>query len=192
MASLVNPTPASLTSEVEELRARANRLATGLTRAQFNWQPDGGRKWSVGQCLDHLARGNALYLEAVTQAIAAAPQRQGDEPLTARANRLGRWFIGSLEPPPRMALRAPKAIRPGSDFDPADAQRRFDDSLVRLVAVLPRAWAVDPNRTRFKNPLARGWRIFNITAAFQILTAHSRRHLWQAEQVRSRPEWPGE
>jgi hypothetical protein len=192
MASLVKPTRASLTSEVEDLRAQANRLATGLTRAQFNWQPDGGRKWSVGQCFDHLARGNTLYLEAVTQAIAAAPPRPADQPFTARANMLGRWFIGTLEPPPRIAVRAPKAIQPASDVDPADTQRRFDDSLVGLLAVLPRAWSVDPNRTRFKNPLARGWRVFNITAAFQILTAHSRRHLWQAEEVRRRPEWPSE
>ena len=73
MASLVIPTLASLTAEVEDLRARADRLASGLTRSQFNWQPDDGRKWSVGQCFDHLARANTLYLEAVTRAIDAAP-----------------------------------------------------------------------------------------------------------------------
>jgi hypothetical protein len=190
MASLVNPTLASLTAEVEDLRARANRLASGLTRTQFNWQPDEGRKWSVGQCLDHLARANTLYLEAVTRAIDAAPPRPADQPLTARANALGRWFIATLEPPPRMAVRAPKAIQPVSSLDPADAERRFMNSLVLLCGVVARAWSVDPNRTRFRNPLARGWRLFNVTAALQIMTAHSRRHLWQAEQVRARPEWP--
>jgi hypothetical protein len=190
MASLVIPTLASLTAEVEDLRARADRLASGLTRSQFNWQPDDGRKWSVGQCFDHLARANTLYLEAVTRAIDAAPRRPTDQPLTARANALGRWFIATLEPPSRVAMRAPKAIQPVSDLDPADAHRRFGDSLVVLRSVLGRAWSVDPNRTRFRNPLAWGWCLFNVTAALQIMTAHSRRHLWQAEQVRARAEWP--
>jgi hypothetical protein len=190
MASLVHPTPASLTAEVEDLRTRANRLARGLTRAQFNWQPDGGRRWSVGQCVDHLARANTVYLDAVTQAVDAAPPRPATRPLVARANALGGWFASSLEPSAGWRLKAPRAIQPASDVDPADTLRRFDDSLVRLVAIVPRAWAIDPNRTRFKNPLARGWRLFNITAAFQILTAHSRRHLCQAEQVRTRPDWP--
>jgi hypothetical protein len=192
MASLVSPTPASLTIEVEDLRARVNHLASGLTRAQFNWQPDSGRKWSVGQCFDHLALANKLYLDAVTQAVDAAPPEPANRSFVARANALGGWFASTLEPSAGWRLKAPRAIQPASDLDPAHTLHRFDDSLARLVALIPRAWAIDPNRTRFKNPLARGWRLFNITAAFQILTAHSRRHVWQAEQVRGRPEGPRE
>jgi hypothetical protein len=192
MASLVSPTPASLTTEVEDLRARVNHLASGVTRAQFNWQPDSGRKWSVGQCFDHLALANKLYLDAVTQAVDAAPPKPANRSFVARANALGGWFASTLEPSAGWRLKAPRAIQPASDLDPAHTLHRFDDGLARLVALIPRAWAIDPNRTRFKNPLARGWRLFNITAAFQILTAHSRRHVWQAEQVRGRPEWPRE
>jgi hypothetical protein len=146
MASLVSPTPASLTTEVEDLRARVNHLASGLTRAQFNWQPDSGRKWSVGQCFDHLALANKLYLDAVTQAVDAAPPEPANRSFVARANALGGWFASTLEPSAGWRLKAPRAIQPASDLDPAHTLHRFDDSLARLVALIPRAWAIaEPN-----------------------------------------------
>jgi hypothetical protein len=191
MANPAPPTPSSLAAEVYDLRARATRFAR-LTRSQFNWRPTGGPTWSVGQCFDHLTRANALYLDAVAVAIDRARPRPASQPLTARANLLGRWMIASLEPPATRRLVAPRVIQPAaeSEYDVDATLRRFDDTLVRLAAVVPRAWTIDPNRTRFKNPLLSNLPLFNITAALQILTAHGRRHLVQAEQVRARPDWP--
>jgi hypothetical protein len=191
MANPDSPTPSSLAAEVYDLRAHTTRFAR-LTRPQFNWRPTSGPTWSVGQCVDHLTRANALYLDAVGAALERARPRPATAPLTARANLLGRWMIASLEPPPTRRLVAPRPIQPApqSDYDVDATLRRFDDTLVRLAAVVPRAWTIDPNRTRFKNPLLKNLPLFNITAALQILTAHSRRHLWQAEQVRARPDWP--
>src|SRR5713101_7654957 len=43
--------------------ADARRLIEGITSEQVNWQPR-ANSWSVGQCLDHLARANAIYAAA--------------------------------------------------------------------------------------------------------------------------------
>lgn len=185
------PTPESLTAEVADLRSRTARLTAGLSRTQFNWQPEGSTKWSIGQCFDHLARANTIYLDAIGQAVAAARPAPTNRASAACANRLGRWFIAMvLEPPTRIRARAPQAIQPASDLDIDDTLHRFDESLQRLVALLPSAWAINPSGTRFRNPLAFGLRVFNVTAGFQILTSHGRRHVLQAEQVQARPEWP--
>lgn len=190
MANRRAPTVESLTAEVAALRASLDALTQGLSRAQFNWQPDGGARWSIAECIDHMARGNAVYLDAIDAAIAAAPARAAAGSFTAKPNTLGRWFAQSLEPPVRTRLHAPKLIHPKSDLDLVETVHRFDATLVRLVATMPRAWAVDLNRTKFRNPLLRGLRVFNVAAAFQILTSHCRRHMRQAEGVRARSDWP--
>ena len=190
MANPTSPTPASLASEIAAVRARAARVTSGLTRDALNWQPDDGRRWSIGQCLDHLARSNDSYLNAIDAAIAIAAPRANGSPFVAKSNFLGRVFAGTLEPPPRVRVRASGSFVPASHVDPAEIAGRFEASLDRVLATIPRAWTIDPNRTRYRNPLARNFKVFNVTAGFQILTAHNRRHLWQAEQVRARPEFP--
>ena len=35
-------------------------IAARLTEEEFQWKPDGGRRWSVAECLDHLAAINIL------------------------------------------------------------------------------------------------------------------------------------
>src|SRR5215469_15577670 len=104
MANAPEPTPSTLTREIDDLRARAAKLAARLSRAQFNWQPEGGRHWSIGQCLDHMARGNTVYLNVLTPTIEQARPRRTAEPFVARANGLGRWFTSQMEPPVRRRL----------------------------------------------------------------------------------------
>jgi hypothetical protein len=190
MASLASPTPESLAEEVAAARARARTVAAGLGAHAINWQPEGGGKWSIGQCLDHLTVTNTMYTDAIVAAIDAAEPRVHKTPLTASANTLGRWFIFTLEPPPRVRVPAPRKIHPASHLDPDDVRGRFDASLDVVLDAVARAWTIDPNRTRYRNPVARGYRVFNVTAGLQIITAHTRRHLWQAERVRARPDFP--
>lgn len=190
MARLASPTPESLAEEVSAARARARTVAGRLGTQAMNWQPDAGGKWSIGQCLDHLAVTNLMYTTAIVAAIDAAEPRVNRTPLTATANTLGRWFIGTLEPPPRVRVPAPRKIHPAANLDPDDVRGRFDASLDAVLGAITRAWTIDPNRTRYRNPVARGFRVFNVTAGLQIITAHTRRHLWQAERVRARPEFP--
>jgi len=190
MARLASPTPESLAEEVAAARARARTVAAGLGAHAINWQPEDGRKWSIGQCLDHLAVSNMMYTAAIAAAIDAAEPRADPTPFAANANTLGRWFIFTLEPPPRLRVPAPRKIHPAAKLDPDDVRGRFDASLDVVEGAIARAWMIDPNRTRYRNPLARGFRVFNVTAGLQIITAHTRRHLWQAERVRARPDFP--
>jgi len=57
-----------LLSELENADGRAERLARGLTREQFNWNSRPGA-WSIGQCLEHLRIGNEIYLPAISNSL---------------------------------------------------------------------------------------------------------------------------
>jgi hypothetical protein len=51
------------------------------------------------------------------------------------------------------------------------------------------AGAIDANRATFQNPFLKMVRM-KVSTAFQVINAHDRRHLWQAEQVIGRPDFP--
>jgi hypothetical protein len=117
---------AALTRELDSIDAQARQLVSDLCETRINWQPDGGRAWSVGQCVDHLAASNRVYVAAIRTAV---------------------------------------------------------DRLIAECATF------DPNAARFPNPFVSGLN-WTIGAGLRIIAAHDRRHLWQAEQVRHRPDFP--
>ena len=43
----------------------ARTLVDGLSESHGTWQPKAG-SWSVAECLDHLATGNRVYLDAMS------------------------------------------------------------------------------------------------------------------------------
>lgn len=190
MANHLAISPARFESECRAIYRDLEPLLAGLSRAQFNWQPDEGRRWSIGQNIDHLTRGNAVYAEALQPAIGRARSRTSREP--GVPNAFAAWFIGQLEPPVRARMKAPSKIVPARDFDPAAARDAFDASVDRLKLLLDEAWGVELSRKRFANPILWGLPVFNVAAAFLIALAHMRRHVAQAMAVRSRADFPVE
>ena len=181
-------TDANVAEQISGIRATLNRLLSALTPSQLNWQPDGGARWSIGQCLDHLTKSADIYSAPIADAIAAAPPAAGTP---ARPNLLGRGFIWFIEPPVRVKTPAPGTARPlASTFDPALVRSEFERTLAVLETLASRARQVDSGRARFANPFAGGRRVFNIATGIMVLLAHARRHLLQAEQVKARPDFP--
>lgn len=176
--------PARFDAESQAIYRDIEDHLTGLSAADFNWQPDEGRAWSVGQNLAHLTKGNEAYADAIAAAIARARPRS--DRAAGVPNAFGRWFARELEPPVKRRMRAPGIIQPASDLDPIATRAAFDASVDRVRALLDTAWGIDLNRTRFRNPLAFGLPIFNVAAGFLILLAHMRRHVAQAKKVRAR------
>jgi hypothetical protein len=180
-------TEANVAGQLAQIRATLDRLMTNVNRRQLNWQPDGGTKWSIGQCLDHLTKGADVYSAPIADAIAAAPPAGAR---TARPNPLGRAFIWILEPPPRFKTTAPKTSQPASAFDVATSRAEFERTLTALESLAARAVRVDSRRAKFANPFAGGRRVFNVCTGIMVLLAHARRHLLQAEKVKAHPDFP--
>ena len=186
---------ASLPDDLREILAQleasdreAHALLHDLNEEQLNWRPD-ERSWSITQCLDHLNVANRIYLvpmlHAVEQARKAGSVRRGP----VRPGFLGRWFVSTMEPPPKRKLPAPGKIVPALRKGRAELIEDWRRTQAELSAVLHEAAGVDLNATRFVNPFVRMIR-FSVGTGFQVIAAHERRHLWQAEQVRRRTEFP--
>jgi hypothetical protein len=181
-------TRGEVATQLDAIRAKASEACTGLTAAQFNWQPDGGRRWSIAQCLDHLARTTTLYGTRLEEAIDAIPA--GDERREAHPNLAGRLLIWTIEPPARLRVPTQAALQPPSSLDPEQVRRAFGDSLDYLATLTARALRVDASRIRYRNPLAGNTRMFNLATGILVMLAHDRRHLEQALRVRRHKNFP--
>lgn len=175
--------------EIDAADGAADTLAADLSDEQFHWQPDGGASWSVGQCLEHLAAINELYGTSVQAAVDAA-RRSGlkrSGPLTP--GFFGRKFIASQEPPVKRRLRAPNLVRPRSTLTRAEILRRYHEAHDQVRRTIRAAAEIDANRATFRNPFLKILRVKVATGLF-VIAAHDRRHLWQAERVTARPDFP--
>lgn len=187
--------PASLPEDLLEVRfqlAASDREAQALLRdlneEQLNWRP-GERSWSIAQCLDHLNVSNRVYLAPMLDAIEQARRKGSARKGPIAPGFFGRWFVRTLEPPPRRRLPAPRKIVPAVRklrFELIEEWRRTQ---AELDAVLNAAAGIDLNEARFVNPIFSLIR-FSVGTGFQVMAAHERRHLWQAARIREREGFP--
>lgn len=181
-------TRGEVATQLDAIHATAADVCSGLDAAQLNWQPDKGQRWSIAQCLDHLAKTTTMYGAKVDEAIDAAPAGQGRD--EAHPNLLGLLLIWAIEPPARIRFPAKAGLQPPSTLDPAEVRRAFSDSLDYLSNLAARALTVDASRLRYANPLAGDIRVFNVATGVLVMLAHYRRHLHQAQRVREHRDFP--
>ncbi len=175
--------------QLDEADREADALVANLSDAQFHWQPEGGRRWGVAQCLEHLAIGAGVYAPLMRGALERARQERSVRRGPFAPGFFGRQFVKSLEPPVRFRGRAPKAIVPGSSLSRAEVLASFHRHHADLKAMAREAAAIDANRATFQNPFLKLVRM-KVSTAFHVINAHDRRHLWQAGQVIARPDFP--
>ena len=187
----LGPDRVELMAELARLAFAASQLSTPLDEAQFNWQPDGGKAWSVGQCLDHLVRANRCYLDALEEAVRVARAPATSDPPSLQPGRLGRWFLGVLEPPAKLKAKAPKKIEPAARCPKPATLVAYAGEQQRLIDLVRATGRINCNVIRFRNPLAYGLRTFNVATGLLVIPAHERRHLAQAQRVVERPDFPG-
>lgn len=178
--------------EIQSQLAASDHEAQGLLRdldeEQLNWRPD-ERSWSIAQCLDHLNVTNRVYLAPMLLAIEEARRKGAARKGPVHLGFFGRWFVASLEPPPKRKLPAPRKIVPAVRKGRAELIEEWRLSQAEADAVLREAAGIDLNGTRFVNPFFSLIR-FSVGTGFQVIAAHERRHLWQAKQVRGRAGFP--
>ena len=183
--------PADIRDLHDQLEANtrdARAVAEGMTAAHGEWRAEAG-SWSVAQCLDHLATGNRVYLNAMRPSAVRAREERRLRSGIARPGLLGGLFVRSLEPPVKLALRmkAPRKIKPQPSPPLSDAIAAFLASQQDMLAFLRDSADLDLTHVRFPNPFVRGVR-FSLATGFHVTAAHERRHLWQAWRVRRAAE----
>ena len=186
----------SLTSELADYqqqfrdnRSAAHELCNPLTREAFNWQPSEGR-WSVAQCLTHLAVSGKLYSDAILHAAQAARAagRVGTGPF--RYGRLSRMMLRSLDPENQRRFKTPrKFVPPPTESAIGPVLKALDSALDRWEHCLEISDGLDLARVKVTSPALPLLR-FQLGATFAMQAMHERRHLQQARAVTTAPGFP--
>lgn len=179
----------ALTREIDQFRQQFERLAdqadalvAPLSDEEFSRQPATGG-WSVAQCIDHLNATAREYLPKLDEAIAEAIRQgmYGEGPF--EYNLFGRFFAYLMEPPVRrMKAKAPEMFQPAPRKSRPEIMAAFRAYQVQYVDRLRQANGLDLARARVLSPVST-WIRIPLGSGFSVITAHERRHLWQAEQV---------
>jgi hypothetical protein len=189
VTTTLRPDLQQLLDELDAVDRATEALLCRVSDAQFFWQPNEGRSWSIAQCFDHLAVTNAIYGHAMAGAIEAARASgsQGGAPI--ESSFFGRQFLKSMEPPVTRRFRAPGKIIPRTHKTRDEIIRTFREGHERLREMIKAAADIDVNRAKFKNPI---FGLFNVrvSTGLRVGPAHDRRHIWQAENVTKAPGYP--
>jgi hypothetical protein len=173
-----------LKHQLDAAQRDAQALVADLAEQRGSWRADAG-SWSVAECLDHLAAANRVYLRAMNEPAVRARSQGRLRRGPAAPGFVGHWFVRSLEPPVKAPFRmkAPRIIEPRAAPPLANAFASFSSSQEEVRAFLLEHADLDLAAIRFPNPFVRGIR-FSLATGLHVITAHERRHLWQAWRVR--------
>ena len=178
--------------EFDAISADADALLAALSDTQFYWSPDPGT-WSVAQCLEHLNVTARSYLTMLDDSIASAKRWgvYGTGPF--RYRWFGRYFVKSMEPPVRRRFKAPVIFQPAPQSAPQRKRteieagfRGYQVQFVDRLAPGQRSGSGQGARAVTRQPLDPS----RLGAGFALMTAHERRHLWQARRLAERPDFP--
>jgi hypothetical protein len=171
-----------LRTELSAVSAEATSLCQDLSVDELTFRPHPA-KWSIAENLFHLCATTQVFLPAVDHAIMESRQRQLLDDGPFNLGWYGRVLVWYVEPPPAIRLPAPRALLPELSGSPERAQEEFLASQATMLCRMEDATGLNLTALRFPSPLASYIKM-NLLEFFSVFNGHSRRHLWQAANVR--------
>lgn len=180
--------PMPLAAQLAACSADMAALAGGLTEAQGRWRPGPGR-WSVAECLAHLAATARQYQPGLDRAAATARERGRRATGPFRPGWLAGRLVAAMEPGGGARMRTTAALTPPAEVTLADAAREFRRAQDALTATLAAVDGLDLGSATLRSPVLPVLRL-SLGTACAVLAAHERHHLAQARRVVEEPGFP--
>ena len=158
----------------------AERLWSDVSPERLTRRPQ-AKSWSAVECVEHLNISLRVFLPRLQDAVAGARQLPPASGQAMKLTGVARWLIWWLEPPSRLRLPTSKPFVPVE----CDAARVLPDfvSLNRALAELADASdGLRIDEVQIRSPFAENVE-YSVYAAFRVISAHNRRHLWQARRA---------
>ena len=182
-AKLMTPEQArDLRNQLDAASKDVSALTSGMNAAALGKRPTAGG-WSVAEALQHLVL-TAAAMEPLAEKAIAELERDGRKATGPSGLGFVGWLlVKALEPPPRMKSKTSAPFVPLTIDDPLSLTEKLLDAHQRLDALIERAAGLATDRVRIVSPFNASAK-YNLYAAFRILLAHTRRHLWQAREAK--------
>ena len=179
----------TVVAETEKNSDQARSLAAGLSATQLSWTsaPD---KWSIAQCLDHLATATKAFGPFLTIAIERGRKKwPAGSAVAYHPSWVGELLIRQVVPEAKRKLSAPKLLRPSQSPAIESALEKFLQQQGEFLRFVRESEGLDYNKTRLRSPVTPLIR-YSLADAFVVIVVHEGRHLAQARRVRETSGFP--
>ncbi len=173
---------------VESNSAEARAKFGALNKEQLNWKPS-AESWSVGQCLDHLIKGDAELVARIGPIIKGEHKTTFVERLPFLPKFFGGFLLKAVAPENPKKMKNPKVIDPEQSDIEADVVERYLDIQKKASAVMQSSDRVDLEKTIMTSPIA-SFITYSVMDGFRVIVTHDKRHLLQAERVMQADGFP--
>jgi hypothetical protein len=178
----------TIAAEAAKNGETARELVAGLSEEQLNWTSD-PKRWSIAQCLDHLATTSKQFRPYLTGAIEKGRSKSpAPQPVPYRPSWIGGWLAKQVMPETTRKVPAPKVFRP-SHSRISNPLQRFLNQQNEFLDFVRQADGLDYNKIRLRSPVTSLMR-YSLADAFVVTVLHEQRHLAQARRVRETPGFP--
>ena len=169
-------------AELQESKKAFLESSAGLTDAQWNFKP-GPDRWSVAECVEHVALSQDLIYGVVTGNLVKSPA----DPAKRAAVKGKDEAVLTMTPDRSHKFKAPEALLPTKKLGtPAETLKHYDlahDQMVEYVETTQ-----DDLRDHFQEHPA-----FGPLDGYQwilLVSAHTRRHTAQILELKAAPNFP--
>ena len=176
----MHPQIVELLRQLESASVSASELTTRADDRTFGRRPRSGG-WSAAECIAHLTLTTEGMLPRIDAALERSRAGVADE-YRYRRGLVGNLLAWSMEPPARIRSRTLPTFVPDSEAPKDVVLSAFERSQAELARRIREASGRNLDELRIVSPFNE--RVsYNLYAAFCVLLAHERRHLWQAERA---------
>jgi hypothetical protein len=176
----MKPELESLRRQLEASSSEVRWLAAELDETRWQTSPRQGA-WSAGECIAHLNETNRKYSAAIRDTVESGSAERWAG-TSFRYGMLERWFVNSLEPPPKMKVSAPKLFVPDGVSSRDEAMAEWNRIHLELIALLERSDGLHLSRDKVVSPVSRFLKL-SLGISFALVAAHNRRHIYQAKRT---------
>ena len=165
---------------LESTRQGVIDATKGLSAAQWNFKsaPD---RWSVAECMEHIAAAEDYIRGMVTEKVMKAPARPAGEDVAA----IDALVLAQI-PDRSNKIQAPDTLKPTNRFGSPDAsQKHFLESRATTEDFLKKT--NDLREHAAMSPLGKNTDAYEFIL---LIAAHSERHTKQILEVKADPNFP--
>jgi uncharacterized damage-inducible protein DinB len=169
---------------LKETKKDLHKALKGLSDAQMNFKPDSSR-WSVAECLTHIALAEPALWQMFEGAVKAAPDPAKRSMVKFTTEQLKAAITDRSK-----KFQAPEFLQPANAptkfASPAQALAALDAQRAKIMEYLKTTDA-DLNNIFIQHP-ALGW--IDAYQFIMFIAAHGKRHTLQLEEVKAHPNFP--
>jgi hypothetical protein len=158
----------------------AERLWASVSAERLAARP-GPKAWSALECVEHLNISMRAFVPRLQAALAQARTLPSATDQPMKLSGMARWMVWWLEPPSRLRLTTTTPFLP-VEYNAAHVLPHFISLSRELAEMAEAAKGLRLDEVEIQSPFAERVR-YSAYAAFRIIAAHNRRHLWQARRA---------